>query len=354
LKIIRKERIIHMANDNTNEQSKSLDSIFSPILEEFGTNAPQLSVVVAVIIGSLGFDSYFNAGAWTIVSILCFGLIYLFKRQIGSNIVKTGRAVSVIFIILIIPLAYFIYKDGFTNVLAFMKDNIILTTAYTAVLVTIPLAILISCYRKQEASFGLRYPDRINSAIENQLLKSKFFKSNVIYTIKFEEIINPYLYVVSTLSYDVTNRTSEAQVWKAVLRSEDPNPEILCFEVDNENIFIKDPKYKIHGGLEYSKEIAPKQTSQFKFSDRSRFYVNDNELYTTYDPAEDFTLVLVNKFNNMVPSFEILYDRYGKPIHSKRDGNTYTVKINYGLLPYQGIRLNWTKKEEINNGEKKR
>ena len=92
-----------MSRTKTEGKSNSLETAFNGILEEYGTSVPQFSVVIAVIIGSLGFDEYFNAGIWTIIAILCFSLVYLFRRQIGSNLKKTGIFVLVVLFLFLIP-----------------------------------------------------------------------------------------------------------------------------------------------------------------------------------------------------------------------------------------------------------
>src|ERR1700722_16304867 len=61
---------------DTHVTDGALNDLFQGILKEFGTSPPQLAVLIGIVIGSFGFAEFFNPGAWTIVSLFCFGLIY--------------------------------------------------------------------------------------------------------------------------------------------------------------------------------------------------------------------------------------------------------------------------------------
>jgi len=164
-----------------------------------------------------------------------------------------------------------------------------------------------------------------------------------VYDINFIKIENNHLIIETALSYKVTNRTDEKQIWNSVLRSGDPNPEIIYFKFDKEPIYIDDPQYKIPHGYKVSRELGPHQTVSVAFKDTSKYNLYDSELYTTYDPTEDLTIKISNKYKFIKLSFEMLVDRYGKPIHSIVEDTKYTLKIEDGVLPYEGVRLCWKK-----------
>jgi putative exporter of polyketide antibiotics len=69
----------------TRIQLTDLESSFGEILKkEFGTGIPQIATVIAVVLGSLGLKPYFDAGAWTVIAVLCFALVFLYRHQLPN------------------------------------------------------------------------------------------------------------------------------------------------------------------------------------------------------------------------------------------------------------------------------
>ena len=331
-----------MSRTKTEGKVNSLEATFSGILEEYGTSVPQFSVVIAVIIGSLGFDKYFNAGIWTIIAILCFSLVYLFRRQIGSDLRKTGIFVLVVVLLFLIPgvVVGLISK----NFKLLLQENVVIGTVYSSALITIPLAMLISSYRKQERAYGLTYPNSLNNAIDNQLMKAQFYRNNIKYEIIFINRDDESVTLETRMSYDVTNRGSEAHVYSAVVRTDDPTAKPIDFSFDDERIYISDPRYRTAYGFKVPRTIPGGKTISVYSYDQSKYRLNDSELYTTYDPATDLTLQVRNLVKNLIISFEPHYDRNNSKIDPKEEGDYLVVRMPDGLLPYQGVRMNWKNK----------
>lgn len=333
-----------MSRTEKEGKENSLASAFDSILKEFGTSVPQLSIVIAVIIGSLGFDEYFNAGAWTIVAILCFSLVYLFRRQITHDLRKTGIFVFVLVLLFLTPVV--VVGLTLNDFALLLRKNIVIITVYLAISITIPLAILISSYRKQEQLYGLPpYPTPLNDAIDNQLIKVQFYRSNILYDIVFIDIDDKFVTLETRMSYDVTNRGSSNQEFSVVLRTDDPNAKVIDFSFNGEKLFVDDPSYRRPHGFEVRRSIPGGETVSVYFHDKSKYRLSDSELYTTYDPATDLTLqVRIPEKIEIVPSFEVHYKRSIKNVDPKREGNYIVVHMLDGLLPYQGVRMNWDKK----------
>ena len=117
----------------------SLESSFGDILKkEFGTGIPQISTVVAVVLGSLGLkENVFSAGAWTVVAVLCFVAVFLYRHQIPSKLPKTTFLV-VGFLAFFTSIGAFIYRmiaDGVPFV-QWEGEHINLVTAYFSFLTT--------------------------------------------------------------------------------------------------------------------------------------------------------------------------------------------------------------------------
>src|SRR5689334_12944008 len=94
---------------------EALTSAFGGILQQYGTSVPQISVVVAILIGSLTLDQYFNAAAWTTIAVLSFSTVYLFRRQIPRSLPKTSFNVAIFLLVTATPVIYLWWKLGLSD-----------------------------------------------------------------------------------------------------------------------------------------------------------------------------------------------------------------------------------------------
>ncbi len=323
---------------NKQKNESDLSKIFDGILQEFGTNVPQISVIVAVIIGSLTLDDYFNAGAWSLTSIMCFAFIYVFKRQITPNVL-TSLSISLFFLILgggLLILFHHSFNDLFKSII----NSKTTLSIYSGAFITIPIAILITSFRKQEKQFGLLFPKKIEDSICNQLIKTPFFKSGIVYEITFKKIDGDFLVVNSKLKYLVKNRTNDHHKWISFYRTDDPDFTMNSVKVNKQEIYT-DQKYFVEHGFQYERYLKNKEEIEMEFDADIKYPIIGSEMYTTYDVATDQKVIINNPFSDLKLSFEVLYDRYSKSIEPIRKKDLIEIEFNKGLLPYQGVRVNW-------------
>jgi hypothetical protein len=320
-----------------------LSSAFNDILRLYGTSVPQLSLLVAVVLGSVGFNEYFNPGAWTAMAVLSFALVYLFRRQISPRLSKAATiALFILLIFLAPPVVFFLILHP--GIGAFIRNNVFLCSSYASISTTIPLAILLVGYRKQEERFGMVFPEPLNGAIYERLAGVSFYKSNVLYDVRVTRTNDSSVVLEMEYSYVAFNRTNEPTVWFAGMDPKDPNMEVLEAVVEGQRIPTDDPVYKTGRGLEIKHEIPPKSGHSFKFHIRARYNLLDSELFTTYSPATDLTLNVTNGADDLTLSFDTHYDP-SPPVHAHKDDSRRTsVRLDRGLLPYQGVRMKWMPK----------
>lgn len=53
--------------DPNQHTPQNLSGTFDGVLSSFGADIPQISTFITFALGSIGFDKYFNAGAWAII-----------------------------------------------------------------------------------------------------------------------------------------------------------------------------------------------------------------------------------------------------------------------------------------------
>src|SRR5260370_30515021 len=197
------------------EETDPQASPFRGIIGSFGTSIPQISTAIAVIIGSLGLRKYFDAGAWTMSAILSFSIVYIFRRQLPRTVPAATLLVVLLYLVAVV-IGFVLWKSGLVphDPASWSEMVKSLSSAYVALALTLPLAVLVTSYQKQEEVMGLSFPREIDQAARAQLLTVPFYKSKVTLNTKFENVDNDGVELINDMSYRVTNRTKEKQEWK--------------------------------------------------------------------------------------------------------------------------------------------
>lgn len=334
-------------NDNK-KTSDMLDLAFGKALKEFGTSVPQLSIVITIIIGSLQFDAFFNAGVWTITSILCFSFLSLFKRHVSPNVMKTFLFSIIITFCLVLPI-FLLYDTGYKD---YLIQNKSFMSMYSAVILMIPLGLLISSYKKQELMHGLYFPTPIENVIERQLTRFPFYRKNINVELEFIENDNTSIIVKTKYSYTLVNRTKEEKKWKIVFDIFDRPTKGVHFYINNSEINIKDrANFKTNRGYEIERMLGPKEEISVLCNLMVEYNIYDSELYTTYNPATDFSLSVKNSNKYIDIGFDIHYENYGTNIDIYQENGIKNIDIPNGLLPYEGVYLRWKPNAIYSNKE---
>ncbi len=335
----------------TNNKLKGLEDIFSPVTREFGTTVAQVSIAITIAIGSLGFENDFNAGAWTVSCLLCLAVLYLFRYQMKFTVGTAG------FLALFLLSVFIASAVAFADI-PYLKDLLngvvgadparrkVVISAYWAVALTIPFGIILLSYRKQQATKGWTFPRQIVNTVEKQINGAEFYKKEVVYKVDFgEPKKNGRVAVETTMSYVVTNRTDTKKLWVAAFTSMDRGAEIKKIKINNEEIAAFNyPDLKTARGYEVKHTLPPGGSVAVEFCLVVDYFTDDGELYTTYDLATALT-VSVKEPAGLKLRYENLYhERDSTVLRQKRQGRVVT-ELNSGVLPYQGVRITWTKKE---------
>jgi hypothetical protein len=332
---------------STKGTALDLDSSFKDILkEEFGTGVPQIATVVAVVIGSLGLQDYFNAGAWTVVAVLCFAAIFLYRRQLPSRLSRTTAWVaSFLLISAFAGFEFFEHLSKADHPLDWLKQHPIAITIYFSFLSSVSLASLITSYRKQEKVLGLTYPARIEAAITKQLFSLDFYKEDVVFKIRAQDTNGDWVKFTTEMSYTVINRTQSEKQWQMEYKFNRDSGAVKEARFNEEDIEVTEPQYNLGTGIHVPKLIQPGKSAKVYFKVEEEFRLRDSELYTSYYPASELKLVVLNESSKIKFHFEVLH--FSEPVQPK--GQLKNQKILYlksGLLPFQGVRMNWRPVDE--------
>ncbi len=226
-----------------------------------------------------------------------------------------------------------------------LKQHPIAITAYFSFLSSISLAILITSYRKQEKVLGLTYPARIEAAITKQLFSLDFYKEDVLFKIRAQDTDGSWVKFTTEMSYTVVNRTQSEKQWLMEYRFNKDSGVVKEARFNDEDIEFTDPQYDLGTGIHIPRLIQPGKSAKVYFKVEEEFRLRDSELYTSYYPASELKLVVLNESSKIKFHFEVLH--FSEPLKPK--GQLENQKILYlksGLLPFQGVRMNWRSVDE--------
>lgn len=182
------------------------------------------------------------------------------------------------------------------------------------------------------------FPPIIESAIAEQLYSLNFYKERIVFIVNVIEVGDKEVEFITELSYLVTNRSNERHNWLMQYKFRDGKSEPLEVRFNNS---ILDPgilDHKYGRGVNIHQPMRPSEKAEIYFKVKERFRLQDSELYTSYNPATDLKVRVCNPFAKLIFDFEIFYFANVVPV---RTGDQTEVYFDSGLLPHQGIRLNW-------------
>ena len=119
---------------------------------------------------------------------------------------------------------------------------------------------------------------------------------------------------------------------------------ILTLKYNNKklNPDVKDFQYS--RGINIALLMQPNEKSHVFIKIKEKFRVTDFELFTSYHPATDLRVIIRNKFRSIHFDFEVFY--FTNVIPEIKE-NYSEIFFHEGILPHQGVRLNWTKSKKM-------
>lgn len=91
-------------------------------------------------------------------------------------------------------------------------------------------------------------------------------------------------------------------------------------------------------GIDIIKPIEPGERAFVYFKAEEFFRREDFELYTSWFPATNLKIIVENSFENLKFDFKSFYFT---PIYPRTDGDKTEIHFDKGVLPFQGVRLEW-------------
>lgn len=319
--------------------SRGILGVFDPILQEFGTNATQLSILIPLLVGSVGLE-YVNPGTSLVAVILSLSLVYMFRQHIPAHLPKA----AVYAIVLFLSLGALLAAVSHLPLQPPGRLNAAFFSACVSAVIMIPIALVISSYRKQRRPLDGDYPDAIRKAIDAQLTNNLFYKDDVEYDIKFIDVGPEYVTLETVMTYTVVNRDNQGHGWTAgfnVDNVDDAQLRVCDFRWGKEErIRFDDPRFLTKNGFTFTKTVEPRESVVVYLRAQARYRLRDSELYTTYCPAGKLTVKITPPVQHLQISCEPYYLGHGVTPTTESNGEI-SVAIPHGVLPYEGVRVKW-------------
>jgi hypothetical protein len=189
--------------------------------------------------------------------------------------------------------------------------------------------------------FGTGYPPAIEQAVTEQLLLRPFYKSNVVFHIDVKPADHSAAHFKTELSYSVTNRTDIAHHWYVGKTFRFPTTLREAFvngiKRDTEGLDNRDAR-----GLRIPCLLEPGETAEILIRVHETVRLPDSDLYMSYYPATDLRVHVTFPEDLIAFDVERLYFIGVQP---RREPGLLEVVMDRGVLPYQGLRLNWRRRE---------
>jgi hypothetical protein len=200
-----------------------------------------------------------------------------------------------------------------------------------------PLNALVRPSRSTRAPF----PSAIEAAIIQQLYASSFYRENVQYEIRVVAVDRKDVVFTTELSYVVRTRCLIPSEYKmAYLCKNEKGSKILKAHFDDRPLRVDAKDYVWGRGILIPQRLDPDSRHKVFFFAEEHFRPEDWELYTSWTPATALrVLVWKNGFANIKFDIELLHSEH-KPLLAETE--PIVIDFTDGLLPHQGIKLNWT------------
>jgi 3',5'-cyclic AMP phosphodiesterase CpdA len=194
------------------------------------------------------------------------------------------------------------------------------------------------------------FPKQIEAAVEAQLYGRHFYKTEVVFNVEISEIENKRLQFITTLTYGVKNRSSGLKTWETEYEYDLTTGKVLEARFNEVPIDPGEREFRTGRGIKFPAALNENELGRAHLKVQELFPSQGSVRYTSYYPATDLKVILRTDATNFEFDHQVHYFWDDWPVTKKDYGTTKAsteVYFDHGLLPYQGLQLNWRLKENV-------
>jgi hypothetical protein len=195
------------------------------------------------------------------------------------------------------------------------------------------------------------FPDnRIENAIQRQLYDCAFYKTDLVFEIQATEVQSrdvppkPILELTTQLSYTLVNRTSRKCKCEIKFPCPSRFAEIVRAEFNGKRYDLDQLDLWDQRGLCLHSELEGGKSGRVSITATEWWRIEDSVLLTSFEPATDLKVVVRWGAPNLSFDFEPQYT-WDNEYDRKSESGATVVRFTRGVLPNQGVRLNWKPNE---------
>ena len=173
--------------------------------------------------------------------------------------------------------------------------------------------------------------------MRNNLTDIAFYKKHNNYEITFVKIIESSVIVNTKLKYCVVNRRGQKMPFLAQLLYSGKDAKIIKVSISG---IPEDKSFKNEKGYIRNVDIESNANLEVGLEGEETFNVRDNEIYTSYQPSSIFNLEILDKTKSLDITVDKITTNDLEDEYEEESG-IRKIKIKGGVLPHQGVRINW-------------
>jgi len=312
-------------------------SYLSRLLGEFGLEWANLVILVGVLISLFGLDRYLNAGLWAFGAILSFSGVYLVRRSIDGRFLRYFLCAVALIVAAAAGIVLMSIYWGPIGTRFLQHRNVF--SFVLSILATVPLAVCIISYRKQEEENLPALPLALQRMVDTSVLKFPFYNRGVEFLVEFDEPAGDAVRVTFEVTLNTVNRTNKVQRLQDIVDPAGSDIEFEYATVDGVHIDADDPDYRSERGFTLVRDMQPRQEIRWTVKASSNFYRRDWEFYGSFFPSTSLSVYVKAPPKGLRLSFISFLP---KKIDARQlENGDMVFESHEAVLPFQGLKLVW-------------
>ncbi|HXZ00856.1 MAG TPA: hypothetical protein VEI03_12710 [Stellaceae bacterium] len=336
------EKVEHAA---ASDKLEGLSETFlGDVFRFYGVKASSLIVLSGMVVSGFGLKDTINPAIWLTAAVCAMLISYSLRHYVSSRYALVLLFSALIFL----AVAGFIIFVGVRPlfpaalVTAPLFDQ---ACAFAAFLFVATLfCVNFISYNRMLDAIPADQPPLVGQALRQFIFKNPFYYESMEYDVELIPADANTVQKVFSVKLVVRNRTSENRNFISRYHTPPGTFELLSAKVDGK---LKDPNdRRIYSkdGVLLNDEVPARGSITIEVKMSEQIPREGNDIFTAYDCfAEQFRFSVTNHAEaDLVAWIEPLH---GQGTSAVREGKTASWSSNIAVLPYQGVRLHWIRRE---------
>lgn len=307
------------------------------VFDAYGVGSTNLILISGVFISTLGFSQRIDAAVWIVSVFAGFSFMYMFRAHVPHNLLRAATASILLSMLFVVPALVVVLTQGLVELESYFRFDVKLSTAYVALGISLPAALLLLSYRQHDQS---RAPlsRKLALLVKRNVTENDFIYRKVVYKIRFE-IRDNSVYLQFRITVHAASRAKSVAKYTGIFDPAGADPRFHFAKLNGMELDTSDPDRRTIRGYMLSYDCPPEGEFMIDVAAESRFNTRDSEYISAFRPTEDCRIEIERLPPSLVVDVQsMLID---KPEPRRLEGGGVAYEMTGGFLPHQGLRLLW-------------